>query len=261
MRQPTMGFTQLFIYVEPSSPPPHIPDLIPLRKQMLYGTRVESSIPKAARCHCTQAQLPTRWDRARHLHWHAEPWTEHEALKNQDGKCPYPAPATTRTLPDISLGHQPHVLLPLLLRAVLHQETNTQLLVWDAAGKQPAAMLVAPEQPGVTAVPRVSSRGRAGTVGCRENGGPAGATELDFPCEIPYLLEWTHSRLSQCNTKSCSHCSSSLIATLWFHGPESRTQELVVRKELILPRRQQEKKVPLRERNSFLSTDTQLSPC
>lgn len=54
---------------------------------------------------------------------------------------------------------------------------------------------------------------------------------------------------------------TSLIARLWFHGPKSRTQELVVRKELILPRRQQEKKVPLRERNSFLSTDTQLSPC
>lgn len=32
MRQPTMGFTQLFIYVEPSSPPPRIPDLIPPRK-------------------------------------------------------------------------------------------------------------------------------------------------------------------------------------------------------------------------------------
>lgn len=84
MRQPTMGFTQLFIYVEPSSPPPRIPDLIPLRKQMLYGTRVESSIPKAARCHYTRAQLPTRRDRARHLHLlrHAEPWTEHKALKN-----------------------------------------------------------------------------------------------------------------------------------------------------------------------------------
>lgn len=34
-----MGFMQLFIYVKPSSLPPCIPDLIPLRKQTLYYTR------------------------------------------------------------------------------------------------------------------------------------------------------------------------------------------------------------------------------
>lgn len=39
MRQLRMGFLQLFIYVKPSSLPPCIPDLIPLRKQMLYYTR------------------------------------------------------------------------------------------------------------------------------------------------------------------------------------------------------------------------------
>lgn len=175
MRQPRMGFTQLFIYVEPSSPPPHIPDLIPLRKQMLYGTRVESSIPKAARCHCTQAQLPTRWDRARHLHWHTETWTEHEALKNQDGKCPYPAPATTGTLPDISLGHQPHVFLPLLLKAVLHQETNSGLPGMERCRQTACSHAGGPQSRPVSLfVPRMSSWGRAGTVGCRENGVPAG---------------------------------------------------------------------------------------
>lgn len=159
MRQPTMGFTQLFIYVEPSSPPPRIPDLIPLGKQMLYGTRVESSIPKAARCHYTRAQLPTGRNRARHLHLlrHAEPWTEHKALKNYDGKRPYPAPATTETLPDISLGGHPRVFCPLLLKAVLHQG----LLVWGAAGKQPAAMSVAPEQPRVTVCPQAERPGQS----------------------------------------------------------------------------------------------------